>query len=394
MTSTWLGATEHGELLNIAERCLSELGGLQQRLEYRDGVAHMHHLDFTDRARGLASYLRAAALLAQADLYAPAFANLRTALEQMLVDHLVFLGRRYIQVIEGVDEDTWKEWHRQRSTGEAFATVVDWSRSRKGQVEITFEGLRSNSADGEVGQLLSIHYFLLKQYKPYLGPPGAQRQFDDGLSEPERDLKNARQNEVIYRTYLNWKSIKRSLQSNEFANEDVINKLEVHYRFLSAFVHPISNVTGILYGRNKADVATYDHYSSELVLLYSITFAIMELRHFGQMSQHKPVVGLRNWVATERFCERAWEQISYLWFPGHSPHAYDRIKEANRRAFRAFNSSRDYPPFEDPFRIPKGEIGYYRDPIRRLVELHAGFHEITTGLAFVSPWPRGDAQLR
>jgi hypothetical protein len=45
-------------------------------------------------------------LLAQEDLYAPSLATLRLAMEQTLVDRLVFLGRRYIQVMEGVDEAT------------------------------------------------------------------------------------------------------------------------------------------------------------------------------------------------------------------------------------------------------------------------------------------------
>jgi hypothetical protein len=43
-----------------------------------------------------------------------------------------------------------------------------------------------------------------------------------------------------------------------------INKLEVHYRFLSAFVHPVSDVTDLIYGRNQFDLPIYDHYSSEL----------------------------------------------------------------------------------------------------------------------------------
>jgi hypothetical protein len=390
----WPGATEHSGLLTTAERLVEELQGLQQRLEHRNEVEYAQHRDFADRARGLADYLRGAMLLAQEDLYAPSLATLRLAMEQTLVDRLVFLGRRYIQVIEGVDEATWVKWERRRSAGEAFTTVISWTRTKRGLVEITHEGLRSNSAHSEDDYFLSVHYFLLSQYQPYLGPPSAQPQFDDGLSEEDRDRKYAEENEAIYRTYLSWKSIKRSLSSNAFADEATINKLDVHYRFLSAFVHPVSDVTGLVYGRNQFDLPVYDHYSSELVLLYSIVLAVEELRHFREMTQRKPLVGLRSWESTEEFCQHAWEQASHLWFPGHSPHLYDRINEANRRAFRMLQTPGAQRQIEDPSTIPEAEIRYYRDPMRRLIGLHSGFHQLMTGLAFVSPWPRSDAQFR
>jgi hypothetical protein len=59
-------------------------------------------------------------LLASTDAYAPAFALVRTALEHMLVDHLVFSGQRYVRMIVGVDNATWTEWQRQRTTGEGL----------------------------------------------------------------------------------------------------------------------------------------------------------------------------------------------------------------------------------------------------------------------------------
>jgi len=40
------------------------------------------------------------------------------------------------------------------------------------------------------------------------------------------------------------------------------------------------------------------------------------------------------------------------------------------------------------------EVLYPADPLRRLVALHGGAHEIMTGLVYVSPWPRDDARFR
>ena len=153
-------------------------------------------------------------------------------------------------------------------------------------------------------------------------------------------------------------------------------------------------MTDLIYGRSQFDLPIYDHYSSELVLLYSIVLAVEEIRHFREMTQRKPLVGLRNWESTEELCKQAWVQASHLWFPGHSPHLYDRINEANARAFRMLRTSGARRQIVDPSTIPETEIGYYRDPMRRLIGLHSGFNELMTGLAFVSPWPRKDAQFR
>lgn len=90
---TWPGAIEHNRLLTYVRKLVDELEGLRQRLQHHE-VAHMQHGEFADRARSLAAYLRAVIQLTEADLYAPAFATLRSAMEHYLVDQLVFLGRR------------------------------------------------------------------------------------------------------------------------------------------------------------------------------------------------------------------------------------------------------------------------------------------------------------
>jgi hypothetical protein len=387
---TWAGDTEHRHLLDVAQQLINELYGLRQRLVSNE-VFYFQHGEFADRASSLAGYLQAALVTMQEDLYIPAFANLRSALEHVLMDFLVFLGRRYIQIIDGVDETTWNEWKSRRETGDHFKHVVEWTRTRKGLVEITYDGMHSSASDGEATSL-GIHYFLLQQYQPYFGPPSAQDQFDDGIGDPLSSKDFAKQNEALYRTYLNWRSIKKSLLVNGFVTNSDLEKFEVHYRFLSAFVHPISDVRDLVYGRNSYSIE-YDHYSSELILLYIIVFAVEELRHFRSMSRGNPQVEIRHWQQTQEYCTRAWNYVSYMWFPGHLPNAYDRITEANTRMFRMIGDGLDRQ-FIDPNSIPADEVGYYRDPLRRLIGLHSGFHEMMTSLSFVSPWLRRDAQFR
>ncbi len=391
---TWPGSFEHRDLVGTATRLVEELHSLRNRLQHQNDTQHMQHTECADRVRNLGQYLEAALAQAASDSYLVAFASLRTALEHMLVDHLVFLGARYIRVYTGVDDATWVDWQQRREAGEAFTEVIDWAR-KKNMVEVTYEGLRSTPDERGQTYIISPHYFLLKQYQPYLGPASAQAEFDDGIGDIEDDRKFAQENDHIYRTYLSWSSIKKNLMSNGFADEAAITKLEVHYRFLSAFVHPLADVTEVVYGHNNFNVPSYDHYSSELVLLYAVVIAVEEIRHFREMAQRHPTVGIADWNATAELCQTAWQLASHLWFPGHEPHPYDYVQEANTRAFRV-RGENPAAAIErrNPISIPANEIKYYRDPMRRLVALHTTFQEIITGYAYISPWPRADARFR
>jgi hypothetical protein len=66
-----------------------------------------------------------------------------------------------------------------------------------------------------------------------------------------------------------------------------MTRIDVHHRFLSSYVHPISDRQAATYGRNQP-WPRYDHYSSELIMLYAITLAVREIRSFIAMCGMKP----------------------------------------------------------------------------------------------------------
>lgn len=90
---TWPGNAEHAELVSAAETLVSRLDDIPMRLRHGDAM-DMFHEDAAGRCQVFGVTLRAALALTFQDVYGPAFALLRTALEQSLVDKLVFLGRR------------------------------------------------------------------------------------------------------------------------------------------------------------------------------------------------------------------------------------------------------------------------------------------------------------
>jgi hypothetical protein len=325
------------------------------------------------------------------DLYAPALALCRVALEHHVIDMLIMLGRTYVQRFKSVSEERFGEWEAAQAAGDpAYDGIVSMTRTRKGDVRLVREGLRSDTGD----QILGIHYFLMQQYSPFMGTPGRYAATDDGFLSEEDRRRLAEENKAKYDVYLRWSSLLDSLQANGLATAAETSRIEVHYRFLSAFVHPATELPELVYGRNVFDWPRYDHYSSELVLLYVIVLAVRELRAFRQMVSQPPVVDVAGWEAIEERCSRSEGLSSYFWFADGSPTPYDFAQAANTRTFRRRSDGDWEAPPVQPGDLGDEDVPYYENPLTRLVALHAGFAEMTTGIGYASPWPRAETHRR
>jgi hypothetical protein len=240
---------------------------------------------------------------------------------------------------------------------------VEWRRTRKGGVELFREGLKSG--DGS-GQIVSVFYFLLDEFSPWIGPPNAQLLVEDGLVSLDDRVERAEANRGLYHQYLSWGAIKDNLVANSLATERQIQRHDVHYRFLSAFVHPIANLNRSLYGRNRP-WPSYDHYSSELGLLYANVLSAHELENFAVMARRPPSVVLDDWTRTAAEVREAKAMTNHLWLFEDSPHAYDRFSVPNERAFALSGSDAIAVRPED---LPSEEITYYNNPLTRLIGQH------------------------
>ncbi|WP_328711627.1 hypothetical protein [Nocardia salmonicida] len=388
---SWAGAVEHADLHSSAKTLIEALRGIGGKLMHDERQYEWHGV-LADRCRSLALYLASAVADAERDAYAPAFGTLRSSLEHVYLDRLIFEGTQFVQIFDDVDQETWQEWERARQAGEGLEHIVSWTWNKR-KVRAIIEGPTFKDDSGEKQPAgFGFAYFLLDEYSPYVGPPSEQYHFDDGLTDlPEREATATRHRQ-LHQTYLQWRSIKESLKANDLVGADALHMIEVHNRFLSSFVHPNTNVAGLLYGRNTWEWPAYDHYSCELVLLYANVFAVEELRSFYAMTQREPTVAISGWSDVEQACRHAWIISSHLWFPGHAPHSYDRFEEANRRAFRAQKAGGQSPA--RPEDLVCAEISYYTNPLRRLIDMHSHCQELMTGFVYQSPWPRENVRLR
>jgi hypothetical protein len=385
-------------LRDTARELTTRLIDCEAALRLRGGFQQMQHNEFAWRVRLLGNCLDSALRAASTNEYPAALALLRTALEHQVFDRLLFLASRHIQVIEGVSDEVWERWQTRRPE-----FLLEWERLSKDRVRAVWRGARVVDDKGEFLYFLSIYYKWWKDYDPLVAPERDAAKLASGyLESPTARAAYARTQREMWRDVLAWKNLKESLLLNELASETEIVQLDVHHRFLSMYTHPFTeDLTDRLYGRNLGGRwPLEDHYAEELVLLYVCTVAADELRDFERMTEHEPRVDLAGWDAVRREVATAEAQIEHFWAPGRRPFSYDRAKEANQRVFDV--SAAQYeagvplerPPTPTPETIADDEIRYYPDPLRRLVQLHAGFSEITTGVSWPSPWPRRDARLR
>ncbi len=394
---------EHGALLAAAETLLTDIREFKAHFrETRE--SHAIHADFAERALSLETYLSAALSLAIAGLYMPALALLRSALEHQLVDQLLFLARRYKRVITDVkraDFDvSYQDWMSLKPGTETI-TRLRWISNAVapvGTVEVVRTGIHTQGGKkGPFARALSIYYVLLRDYDPFVGAPKDQR-FLVREHGPLGDYtKLAEEQRRTYYGDLRWDEIKNNLRLNGLVREKTLRQLGVHYRFLSACVHPWPAATDVVYGRNRPrQQGRYDHYASELVLLYIIEIAGAELVALGTMAIRPPRLKLADWPAVVAEVEAAKAAAAHFWFPGDVPHEFDRVKEANGRLWHARKGlPKTFPPKQviRPDQLRVDQIRYYRNPLRRLIEMHESANEMM-GFSYVSPWPRADARNR
>lgn len=296
-----------------------------------------------------------------------------------------------------VDVETWKRWQADRPSD-----VVEWSRQSNGSVRIVWKGVRvRDSHDDQNERTLSIYYRWWEKFDPFAVPPADHHRIASGhLVDEEYAARHGRVNREIWQSSFVWRNLKSNLALNELADPFVLSQLDVHYRFLSAYTHPASRqALELPYPRN-VQAPIVDHFSEEMVLLYVAFLAAEELRAFHKMAERPPAVGIQDWPEIEELCKVALHLTEHAWFPGMRPYSYDRVVEANQRAFDevAANDAAGRlsvrPTIVRPETLPEESIRYYANPLRRLFELHRGFHEVTTGLAWSSPWQRPDAAHR
>lgn len=379
---------DHADLPAHAVRLIDRLESLQS-LFVPARVGYEQHTKFAARSGELADHLSAAMLLSDARHYASALAILRTALEHHLADRLLFLANRYLQIYPVKKVAIAAEEARLSSLKSGpRPDIVRW-RMTDGKMNVIVKGLYPTGSLGR-GSTLSPYYFVGDHYDPFTGRPRNVHLLAGAFQPIGERRKWAEESKNVWESLFVYSKLRRNLLLNGLVTNKQALQIDVHYGFLSAYTHAIERAYELVYGRNiPSRRGAHDHYSSELVLLYVITIATEELLCFRRTTSRAPRLGLRDWNDVTDEIAAARLEASHMWFLWGDPLMLDRINEVHTRLARW----RSRTPLRtiDPSTLRADQVRYYTNPLKRLVELHRGGRELTTGLGGSAMFPRPDA---
>jgi hypothetical protein len=385
---------DHGDLPAHAALMVERLDTLHGRFVYGRVGNHLH-TEHAERCRILANHLSAMLTLCGSRHYVAGLVVARTALEHHLLDRLVFLANRWLQVEQGI-KTTGLAAENARLANLKATTRPDivkwWWDPKPAVMKVLIRGLFQEGKLGR-GPTISPYWMHIDQYDPFTLPDALSKRLAVGFRIASESAKH---HEEQYRRrvrYFTYGRLRENLDLNGLLRPRLGEQVDIHHAFLNAFVHASKSAYERVHGHNfPSNIGLFDHYASELILLYVIVIGAAELEAFGRMSRRRPNVGLRGWDAVEQEISIARQASSYFWFLSGGPDEYDFIKEADTRMEVRSGKRRRRRP--DPRSIPSHRIRYYPDPLERLIRLHGSYHELTTGQVYISPFDRQDARTR
>lgn len=380
---------DHGTLPAHAERLLRRLETIES-LSVHGRVGHQQHNDYAQRAHELAHHLRAVLQLSESRHYASALIVVRSALEHHLMDRLILLANHHIVTYTKAKKKDAAKWEADiRALQAKGSDISGWFWDAAG-LNVVHRGLHTAKSKKGRGQTISLWYFEADRFDPFVAP----KRHAGRLARPfwERRLlqRFADEQANAWRFLFRHDAVMKALRVNRLLLGYTV-QVDVHYAFLSGFVHPSKRGYEALYGRNIPDrMGAFDHYASELLLLYVIALAGAEIEVYGRMARRAPRLTLRDWDTVAAEVQDAQAAASYFWFLTGGPEMFDRIDTAHTPPGNV--RLKWGPPKVDPAAIATARVRYYRDPLQRLIKLHQSYHEMSTGLVYRSPFERSDAQ--
>jgi hypothetical protein len=162
-------------------------------------------------------------------------------------------------------------------------------------MHVVIRGLHSAKSTKGRGTFLSSYYFRQDHYDPFTGGKKAVGKLAAPFYEREHVEKSASEAAAAWRRWFVHDKIMIGLRVNRLLAGHEVH-VDVHYGFLSGFAHPSKRGYEAVYGRNyPGNMGQFDHYASEIGLLYAITIAAAEVEAYGRMARQPPTVGLKGW---------------------------------------------------------------------------------------------------
>jgi hypothetical protein len=315
----------------------------------------------------------------------------RSALEHHLMDRLILLASRHIVTYTKAKKKDAAKWETDiRALQAKGSDISRWFWDQSG-LNVVHRGLHSAKSKEGRGQTISSWYFEAERFDPFVGPKKHAGRLARPFWERRPIQQLAEEQAAAWKYLFRYDAVMKALRVNRLLLGHAI-QVDVHYAFLSGFAHPSKRGYEALYGRNTPDrMGMFDHYASELLLLYMIVLAAAEIEIYGRMARRAPRLTLQDWDTVMAEVRGAQAAASYFWFLSGGPEMFDRIDTVHTPPGPRLKWGR---PKVNPAAITPTRVRYYRDPLQRLVKLHQSCQEMSTGLVYRSPFERNDARFR
>ena len=271
-------------LVSILEHWTGEIRSAQ------DASAWMHHGEFAERTEHLAGHLAAIVALADKGRFASSMAVTRTALEHHIIDRLLLLADRYVEIVRPEDPATIDQWEADWAarTEPWTRDVESIERTRNGRaLRLVRMGHKVRTAAGEEREQISPYWPALEQYDAFIGHPDAQLHIVQPFDDLDIRVEWASRNQAVYGAFLRWGSLCSNLQLNNLASDAELVQLQAHYAFLSAFTH--ATKSGYECDRvARPGAPNSAHLFGELALLYVIAVAIAQVDAWSAYVERRP----------------------------------------------------------------------------------------------------------
>ncbi len=311
--------------------------------------------------------------LVEKNFFKESFILLRTVFEKFMFFWLMFEGKRYrwtttYKIIPNKNNNpkdardiTYQMWENKKKDGDvAFENVkkIDCSKQDKIIVTYEFEGLKDKIKPKN--EIKPIYNFILEEYKP----ENAHLSSVENLSENSFPFiisysdKNIQK--YMYNNFFYIKNLIRNLKINNLVDNTMANRINVHYNFMSKYVHPSKASIDIWLQFNKSSYPNYSKINSdiyrELILLYICRLIYLYLKTY--VNYYKNDDNKKDCEKYENLIEELNRISNDIWFFDNGPLQYD-IDKSNIQKQILKQSNRPV----------SNDIHYPKNPLERLNQM-------------------------
>jgi hypothetical protein len=316
--------------------------------------------------------------LAESKAYKESFILLRTVFEKFLFFWLMLEGNKYhwtkrynIQPEEShtpreARDTTIQHWRKEKKKGNPnFQDILTFDAAADNVIIVTGEsdGLYEKSDSNKTGLVIPIYSFILEHYKPSLAHTSIE--IPEGMVPKDILKEQIEEQKMIYHQYLHIENIFRNLIRNNLITTNQLDKIKVHYSFLSEYVHPGLASLDIWRNINPYDMSPSREYPEqilkELIFLYIAKLMQLYIAVFVKKYRRNNANVDPRVLKYETIIKKLVELTKEFWFFDNEPTTYDIQHSDSVKQFHRHKQLREI----------SDKIVYYDNPAERLRNLRA-----------------------